>query len=141
MRVWRGLRNVLLLILPLHGVAQESTVWDGVFTEEQAAKGAKLYEQQCIACHSDQPGVLSGHGPSPSIVGEDFLYNWVDSSVADLFDVIRQTMPQAAPNSLDAQQYANITAYLLQVNGFPSGASPLLAEEYAALQNVWIEAR
>ena len=121
--------------------AQEGSVWDGVFTKEQATQGAKLYEQQCIACHSDQPGVLSGHGPSPSIVGDDFLYNWVDSSVADLFDVIRQTMPQAAPNSLDAQQYADITAFLLQVNGFPSGKTTLLAEDYVSLQEVWIEER
>lgn len=114
-------------------------MWDGVFTEEQVKLGAKLYEQQCIACHSDQPGVLSGHGPSPSIVGDDFLFNWIDSSVADLFDVIRQTMPQAAPNSLDAQQYAEITAYVLSLNGFPSGEEPLLAEDYVALQEIWIE--
>ena len=77
----------------------------------------------------------------PSIVGDDFLYNWVDSSVADLFDVIRQTMPQAAPNSLDAQQYADITAFLLQVNGFPAGETSLLAEDYVSLQEVWIEER
>ena len=128
-----------LVVLPLFTWADEGSVWDGVFTEDQVKQGAKLYEQQCIACHSDQPGVLSGHGPSPSIVGDDFLFNWIDSSVADLFDVIRQTMPQAAPNSLDAQQYAEITAYVLSLNGFPSGEKPLLAEEYVALQEVWIE--
>ena len=128
-----------LIVLPLITWADEGSVWDGVFTEEQVKLGAKLYEQQCIACHSDQPGVLSGHGPSPSIVGDDFLFNWIDSSVADLFDVIRQTMPQAAPNSLDAQQYAEITAYVLSLNGFPSGEKPLLAEDYVALQEVWIE--
>ena len=128
-----------LVVLPLITWADEGSVWDGVFTEEQVKLGAKLYEQQCIACHSDQPGVLSGHGPSPSIVGDDFLFNWIDSSVADLFDVIRQTMPQAAPNSLDAQQYAEITAYVLSLNGFPSGEKPLLAEDYVALQEVWIE--
>lgn len=128
-----------LIVLPLITWADEGSVWDGVFTEEQVKLGAKLYEQQCIACHSDQPGVLSGHGPSPSIVGDDFLFNWIDSSVADLFDVIRQTMPQAAPNSLDAQQYAEITAYVLSLNGFPSGEEPLLAEDYVALQEIWIE--
>ena len=128
-----------LVVLPLFTWADEGSVWDGVFTEDQVTQGAKLYEQQCIACHSDQPGVLSGHGPSPSIVGDDFLFNWIDSSVADLFDVIRQTMPQAAPNSLDAQQYAEITAYVLSLNGFPSGEKPLLAEDYVALQEVWIE--
>ena len=133
---------VLILLFFSGGAwAEDGSVWDGVYTNEQAIAGAKLYEQQCIACHSDQPGVLSGHGPSPSIVGEDFLFNWVDSSVADLFDVIRQTMPQAAPNSLDAQQYADITAFVLKQNGFPEGERKLLAEDYVPLQSVWIEER
>ena len=134
----RSAVTLLLIIFPSIVAANDKSVWDGVYTEAQANEGAALFEQQCIACHSDQPGVLSGHGPSPSIVGQDFLYNWTDASVADLFDVIRQTMPQAAPNSLAAQQYADITAYLLKLNGFPSGDKRLLADDWLLLQSVWI---
>ncbi len=134
----------LALIVPLlsgavSAWAEEGSVWDGVYSEAQIKNGKKLFDEQCIACHSDRPGVMGGHGPAPSIVGEGFTFSWLDASVADFFDVIRQTMPQAAPNSLDAQQYADITAYVLKINGYPAGDGSLRAKDYLALQSVWIE--
>ena len=31
----------------------ERSVWDGVYTEEQAKRGEALYEKQCSACHGE----------------------------------------------------------------------------------------
>jgi mono/diheme cytochrome c family protein len=33
--------------------AQQVTVWDGVFTREQADRGEKLYADRCARCHGD----------------------------------------------------------------------------------------
>jgi S-disulfanyl-L-cysteine oxidoreductase SoxD len=132
--------SFICLALTATAAAEEGSVWDGVYSEEQTVAGAKLFAEQCLSCHSNTSGQVGGHGPSPSIIGEDFVFRWVDSSVADFYDVIRQTMPQAAPNSLDAQQYADITAYVLKLNNYPAGESPLRIEDYVALQSVWIEA-
>ena len=44
--------------------AQEATrsVWDGVYTEEQAGRGKPLYNQHCASCHAD---TLMGGEMSP----------------------------------------------------------------------------
>ena len=133
-----GLALIVLLCCE-NGLAEEGSVWDAVYSDAQTETGEKLFVEQCIACHSNQPGVAGGHGPAPPVIGGDFLFRWVDSSVADLYDVIRQTMPQAAPNSLGPQQYMDITAYVLKLNGYPAGEEALKAEDYVALQDVWIE--
>lgn len=31
--------------------AQRRSVWDGIFTEEQATRGKAVYEQHCRSCH------------------------------------------------------------------------------------------
>ena len=59
---------------------------------------------------------MAGHSAAPSLVGEAFSYRWAVSSITDLFDTIRQTMPEAAPNSLSTEEYAAVTAYLLKLN-------------------------
>jgi mono/diheme cytochrome c family protein len=125
---------------PTMSIAQEASVWDGAYTPVQAASGKKLFTTHCVACHSDQPGGSSSHGPAPSLLGKDFSFRWVDTSLADLFDVIRQTMPQAAPNSLSSQEYADVTAYLLQINAFPAGTTVLDPSDREHLLQTYIDA-
>ena len=61
---------------------------------------------------------LSGNGEaSPALAGTNFLRRWQGRTAGDLFDKTRTTMPTGAPASLSQQQYLDITAYLLQVNG------------------------
>ncbi len=134
---------MLLLGMPVNassdGSSAEGSVWDGVYSQAQAKQGAKLFVEHCVACHSTKPGEMSGHGPAPSVIGEDFAFRWLDSSVADLYDAIRQTMPEGAPNSLSPAQYAALTAYIFELNGYPAGESALDAANYDALANIWIE--
>ena len=102
--------------------AQERTVWDGVFTADQAQRGMATYEQECSQCHLDD---LLGDGIAPSLIGAPFHFRWSDLSVGDMLVAIRTTMPQGAPASLSPRAYADIVAYLLQVNEFPAGDAEL----------------
>jgi len=102
--------------------AESRTVWDGVFTEEQAKRGEPIYRKECAACHGD---MLTGGESSPPLTGGAFLANWNGLTMGDLFDRIRKTMPQSAPGRLTRQQDADILAFLLSVNKFPAGKTEL----------------
>jgi mono/diheme cytochrome c family protein len=115
------------------------SVWDGIYTAAQAETGKGLFDRACIACHSDRPGEISGHGATPTIIGEAFRFSWVDASVADLFDTIRQTMPEDAPSSLSAAEYAAVTAYVLQLNGYPAGGTELDPGQRYTLLHTFID--
>ena len=115
----------LLIIVSVFGwrlEAQEKTVWDGVFTEEQSKRGMNSYEQECAQCHLED---LLGDGIAPSLIGASFHFRWSDLSVGDMLVAIRTTMPQGAPASLSPRAYSDIVAYLLQVNEFPAGDTEL----------------
>ncbi|MEE2612765.1 MAG: cytochrome c [Acidobacteriota bacterium] len=99
-----------------------ATIWDGVYTDEQATRGQKVYEQECAQCHLDD---LLGDGIAPALIGSSFFFRWSDLSVGDMYVAIRTTMPQGAPASLSPAAYADISTYLLQMNKVPSGDTEL----------------
>jgi hypothetical protein len=49
-----------------------------------------------------------------------------------LLDVIANTMPQSDPGSLKPEEFAAVTAYILQQNGYPAGATALAADSAGA---------
>jgi S-disulfanyl-L-cysteine oxidoreductase SoxD len=102
--------------------SETRSVWDGVFTEEQAKRGEEMYRKECASCHGDS---LVGGGGAAPLTGGTFLSNWNGLTVGDLFDRIRKTMPQGSPGKLTRQQDADILAYLLSFNKFPAGKTEL----------------
>jgi hypothetical protein len=52
-------------------------------------------------------------------VGKAFIEEWSEKSVNDLYDRIRTTMPADAPGTLPRQVNADLTAFILNANGFP----------------------
>ena len=72
------------------------------------------------ACHS------KGQGSLP-LSGATFRARWADDhhSVDDLFYIIRTLMPYGQPATLSKQEYIDIIAYILLVNGYPAGTQPL----------------
>ena len=102
--------------------AESRTVWDGVYTEDQAKRGESIYRKECAACHGD---MLTGGESAPPLTGGAFLANWNGLTMGDLFDRIRKTMPQSAPGRLTRQQDADILAFMLSVNKFPAGKTEL----------------
>jgi len=124
MRVVFALPLGLAVVLAGAAIAQESgrSVWQGVFTPDQANRGAAVYAQRCGACHG---AAMNGTGEAPALVGGEFVSHWDTMTVGDLFDRVRTTMPQNDPQSLTREEYADVLAFLLKNNGFPAGGQPL----------------
>jgi cytochrome c553 len=101
------------------------TVWDAVYSKEQASRGQTKYLAACSSCHQ---GDLSGSDQAPSLAGGDFIDRWDGQSVGDLADRIRTSMPLDDVGSLNVQLSADLTAYLLQANNFPAGSDELKAD-------------
>ncbi|HEX9461588.1 MAG TPA: cytochrome c [Alphaproteobacteria bacterium] len=88
------------------------------------AEGAKLYEQQCQACHAEggKGGGSPGAGP---LVGGPPLTDGIDTVktiqnyyayATTVFDYIRRAMPFQAPRSLSDDEVYALTAYILAAN-------------------------
>lgn len=98
------------------------TVWDGVYTKEQAQRGEGLYAQHCSSCHGPD---LSGNDEAAALVGSAFLANWDGLSVGDLTERVRVTMPPNNLGKLTRQQITDILSYALSFNSFPAGKTEL----------------
>ena len=98
------------------------SVWDGVYTEDQAKRGAPLYSEFCASCHGPE---LMGGEMAPPLASGDFQSGWDGLTVGDLFERIRISMPQNAPGSLSGQQNADILSFMFSANKFPTGATEL----------------
>jgi mono/diheme cytochrome c family protein len=98
------------------------SIWDGVFTAEQAERGAEAYKTSCSECHG---GDLMGDGFAPALSGADFQANWNDLSVGDLFERIRISMPPSGPSSVTPAQKADIVAHIFNFNKYPAGTAEL----------------
>lgn len=135
----RALAPLIVAALALATLAAQSgqTVWDGVYTEAQARRGEALYRKACAHCHQQD---LLGEGPAVALVGEAFWTRWNGQTVDDLFQTIKRSMPQEAPDSLGPQGYADILSYIFRANGMPSGSDELPAEA-PVLQQIRIAAR
>jgi mono/diheme cytochrome c family protein len=98
------------------------SVWDGVYTEEQAKRGETAYQRACGACHGPD---LSGGEMAPALADPQFRSNWDGVPVGDLFERIRVSMPQDNPGGLSRQQYADVLSFVLSRNNFPKGTTEL----------------
>ena len=131
--------NRVVLVAALGGLvlAQEKrSVWDGVYTAEQAKRGQARYNQQCASCHGD---TLAGGESAPPLAGGEFLSTWNGLTAGELFDRTRTTMPQSRPGSLSREANAEILAYILSVNQFPAGKVEL-PQSSEALREIQIDA-
>ena len=98
------------------------SVWDGVYTAEQAKRGEGLYAQGCMRCHGQD---LMGGEMAPALSDGQFRSNWDGVPVGELFERIRVSMPADNPGGLSRQQYADILAYVFFKGGFPAGTTDL----------------
>ena len=115
--------------------APGTSVWAGVYTEDQAKRGEAVSNKLCVSCHGPD---LSGGEAGPTLVGLEFLGNWTTLTTADFFDRVHATMPADAPGTLTPQQTSDITAYVLKLNKYPAGQTEL-PTDLAALKNIKIE--
>jgi len=111
--------------------AESRSIWSGIYSEGQAARGASIYPDSCGRCHGarmngapDDPDMYS----TPPIAGPKFLRDWEGRSVAAVFEYSRTTMPANNPGFLSPQELIDIIAFMLQVTGAPPGADELAAD-------------
>lgn len=99
----------------------------GIYSAEQAERGARLFDDRCSACHTTE-----------QFTGPQFILSWGGQPALGLYTLIRTTMPQGSPASLKRQEYADILAFLLRENGLPDGPGELPSTD-AALKKTIIE--
>jgi mono/diheme cytochrome c family protein len=109
-------------------VAQGRTTRDGVYTDAQATRGEQAYAKACASCHAAD---LSGSGQAPALADADFVKEWTDQPLSDLYDRIRATMPADAPGTLTPVEVADLMAFILAKAHMPSGNVDLPGETAA----------
>lgn len=90
---------------------------------EQGLRGREVFTKNCAECHTKS-----------DITGQDFKIKWHTRPVYELFDVIRTTMPDDKPGSYTPEQYIDVVAYLLRMNGAAFGGPALVASDTATLK-------
>jgi len=109
-------------------LATVSSVIDGVFSVEQSLRGEAQYLEVCERCHEKD---LGGGGDLddfvPPIVGEEFLSEWAQWSVGDLYEFMTLEMPPKRSERAEVtpNMHIDILAYILEQNGFPAGQAEL----------------
>jgi mono/diheme cytochrome c family protein len=108
--------------------AQEKLASSGVYTTAQADRGMSIYDGQCASCHE-----LS------RFKGKDFASAWSDKPLTDLHTAVK-SMPMDNPGSLQPQEYADVLAYFLSINGYPAGQTELKGDD-ASIKAVKVDAK
>ena len=118
------------------------SVWSGVYTAVQNARGEEIHSAACAMCHGPR---LNGAGqpempPSPAIARAAFLRKWAGRNVAALLVYVRHTMPPDAPDTLTDQQSIDAIAHMFAISGMPAGDRELPVD-LNALARIVIEAQ
>ncbi|HKI95129.1 MAG TPA: PQQ-binding-like beta-propeller repeat protein [Gemmatimonadales bacterium] len=94
-----------------------ATAQSGSYTAAQAESGRRIFGAYCATCH----GVDLEGAVGPALAGSGFLHKWSTKGAAELFHVLRTTMPKPAMGSLSPDAYAEVFAYILSRNGASAG--------------------
>jgi len=124
-----------------------------VYPPTQADQGAQVYWFVCMVCHGDRGQGLTDewrmvggaqdqncwqskcHAPNhppdgfvfqkyvPPVIAPGLLTRF--TTALDLHDFIQTNMPWQAPGSLSAEEYWQLTAFLLRANGYDPGQQVL----------------
>jgi quinoprotein glucose dehydrogenase len=104
------------------------TVWSGIYSAEQAARGEAKYQQRCSRCHGASLEGTQGNG----LTGKDFMERWREDSMGSLFEFVSESMPLARRGEgrplISIPDYLEIVAFILSKNQFPPGAKDLTVD-------------
>jgi mono/diheme cytochrome c family protein len=131
-RLFAAVGAVTALAFPLAlasvDARQMKNASEGVYTAAQATRGSTLYDTSCASCHE-----LS------KFKGTEFANAWTDKPMTELHAAV-VSMPMDAPGSMKPQEYADIIAYFLSLNGYPAGQTELAGTD-AAIKGVKIDVK
>jgi polar amino acid transport system substrate-binding protein len=95
-----------------------------LYEAAQATRGKASYAASCASCHGK--GLVGGG--APALTGPQFFTKEMNTKLAGVFQYMAREMPQGRPGSLTHDQYADLMAFILEMNGFPSGSVSLSYE-------------
>jgi len=87
----------------------------GVYTADQADRGVALFKRKCASCHA----------PNRFTDDQMFLTPYAGKPLWEMFEVISDSMPEDDPGGMKPEEYADVIAHLLKLNGFPTGQTEL----------------
>src|SRR6056297_3353448 len=115
--------------------ASPVSIWEGVYTEEQAQRGRDTFVGQCAQFHGTRGDGQAGRDPdqpaAPTLVNEALFQGWGGAPVATWTLYATETMPLNFPGGLDPQEYVDAFTYLLEVTGVPAGDQELVVDPQA----------
>ena len=111
--------------------AAPRSIWDGVYTDAQAAAGATVYATTCARCHGEQ---LDGDARFRALQGDVFQGRWDTRTVGALLNYVSKNMPNGNGGSLTPATYQELVAFILSRNDYPAGTTELSAESVQAVQ-------
>jgi mono/diheme cytochrome c family protein len=98
---------------------------NGVFTTDQVARGQRVFQTSCSACHN-----------IGEMRGAAWQRMWNNRTLHDMHEFIATQMPLDSPGSLSAQQYTDVIAFFLRENGYPTGTAELLPSALSTIRMV-----
>jgi mono/diheme cytochrome c family protein len=104
-----------------------SPLWEGVYTDEQAARGSAAFGASCANCHT-----LESQGNRP-LSGQKFWDSYTLKTVGELFTFVQKNMPNGRGGTLSDNTYADLVALVLKSNGIPAGSKELVPAAVAAI--------
>ena len=109
-----------------------------LYTQQQAKAGKRVFDGSCASCHGTNLQGVS----APPVGGSVFLHKtkMLDWTVADMRNVVVNSMPANNPGSLSPEQYADVIAYLLAANCYPAGNNSFPTSASPALKQVPLHA-
>lgn len=99
----------------------------GVYSAAQSARGKEVFTESCLECHT-----TADHS------GQSFQNSWIGHMLSELMQYLRDKMPKSNPGSLTPEQYSEVTAFILSLNGLPAGEVDLPTDSLQ-LRNIRIE--
>lgn len=107
---------------------------EAVGFSDQAAAGADLFAANCAACHGAN---LEGTRLGPLLTGGAFLQRWGSQTPALLLSNIQANMPPGGGDNLSDEDYIDLVAHILSVNGVDGVDEALTAStEFTIADNV-----
>src|SRR5690349_3895327 len=88
--------------------ANKKSLWDGVYTADQANRGSVNYSASCSQCHG---ATLEGDGRYKALVGDTFWTYFQGRTLDYMLDFVSKNMPNNAPGSLDSSKYPELVAF------------------------------
>ncbi len=96
------------------------------FTTPQATRGQSVFTTVCSTCHGRN-----------EFAGPIFGLTWRAEPLVNLYEQVSTNMPQDRPGSLTPEQYIDVVAYLLQLNGIQPGDRELTPDVALLTRMEW----